>query len=81
MYHVCMTKALASTARFSLLLLAGFILGFAALAIALASNGKNNLLQKLGVSSGALAAADSACEVPSEEADNEVYFVSCGGFF
>ncbi len=78
-----MTQSIVRTARFALLLVMGFVLGVAAIAIATATNGKNNLMQTLGVSSahsdGALAIA--SCDVPSKDDGSDVYFVSCGGFF
>lgn len=78
-----MTTSILRTARFTLLLVASFALGVIAITIASIASGKNGLWQKLGVSSpgGSVALADTSCEVPGKDTSNEVYFVSCGGFF
>lgn len=77
-----MITSIARTARFALLLAAGFALGAVAITTTSASSGKNGLLQTLGISSpqtnGPVLA--SSC-VPNEDTSDDVYFVSCGGFF
>ena len=83
LYTMYMDTSLVRAARFTLLLAAGFVLGMLALMLVTAT-GKNSLWQKLGIShakSGSPALADASCSLPSKDADKDVYFVSCGGFF
>lgn len=80
-YTTRMTTSILRSARFALLLAAGFVLGAIAITVASASSGKSGLLQTLGISgdTGALAAA--SCDDAKQASSEEVYFVSCGGFF
>lgn len=79
-----MTTSIVRTARFAILLAAGFALGMLAIATASATGGKNSLWHKMGgfgIGSGGGALADASCDVPSKDASSDIYFVSCGGFF
>lgn len=55
--------------------------GVAALSLLPVAMGKYDLLGTLGIRSAQeTALADNSCVMPHEQGD-EVYFVSCGGFF
>lgn len=64
----------------ALFLGAGLALGVLATAIAA---GKDGLWQPLGISSAhnSPPLAQASCDLPSKAANDEIYFVSCGGFF
>lgn len=78
-YYIDMTQSLSTTVRYALLLGAAVLLGLVTLTIADVVGAKNTMWGKLSVASGAKL-ADASCTVPTSSSD-DIYFVSCGGFF
>ncbi len=79
-----MIAPLARAARFAIIVAAGFALSALGIIFATASGNKDGLLWTLGISSAQdnsplLAAA--SCDIPDESVAEDIYFVSCGGFF
>jgi hypothetical protein len=76
-----MNYSISRKVNYGLLLLAGITLGLITLSIANATGAKNMLMHKLGLApKGAIAINDVSCAVPKDSGD-DVYFVSCAGFF
>ena len=75
-----MTLSLMRTTRLAALLVLGFILGVVALTVASATGAKTFVLHSLGMNASPKALAIVSCDVPKNAGD-DVYFVSCGGFF
>ncbi|HEV8666264.1 MAG TPA: hypothetical protein VN665_00235 [Candidatus Paceibacterota bacterium] len=77
-----MNASIVRTARFGALMIGGFALGMLALTLASATGAKSSFWNKLGISTASASGpvADNQCAVPKSGSD-DVYFVSCGGFF
>lgn len=69
--------------RFALFFTVSVALGMAAVTVAATVGGKNSLWHMLGVSDAKAgpALADASCTLPSKDTAEDIYFVSCGGFF
>lgn len=81
-YYIRMGAYLMRMTRFSLLVAAGIVVSVVAITIATTPKGKNTLWHYTGASAHTTTLATSAsCAVPQEDTSDDVYFVSCGGFY